>query len=54
MLLVDAEVMSPVKGGILVDVMGLRGFVPSSHIRAKDLEGLSRTNYSAKSIISGC
>ena len=37
---VDAEVMSAVKGGILVDVLGLRGFVPSSHIRSKDIEGL--------------
>lgn len=37
---VEAEVTSTVKGGILVDVMGLRGFVPSSHIRAKDAEEL--------------
>jgi ribosomal protein S1 len=37
---VEAEVTSSVKGGILVDVLGLRGFVPSSHIRAKDTEEL--------------
>lgn len=37
---VEAEVTSTVKGGILVDVLGLRGFVPTSHVRAKDIEGL--------------
>ncbi len=37
---VDAEVTAAVKGGILVDVLGLRGFVPSSHVRAKDPEEL--------------
>lgn len=37
---VEGEVTSTVKGGILVDVLGLRGFVPSSHIRAKDIESL--------------
>ena len=37
---VEAEVTATVKGGILVDVMGLRGFVPSSHIRARDPEEL--------------
>ncbi len=37
---VEAEVTSTVKGGILVDVLGLRGFVPSSHIRARDIEAL--------------
>lgn len=34
----ECKVVSVVKGGLLVDVMGLRGFVPASHIR-------SRTNY---------
>jgi len=37
---VEAEVTATVKGGILVDVMGLRGFVPSSHVRARDPEEL--------------
>ena len=37
---VEGEVTSVVKGGILVDVLGLRGFVPSSHVRAKDIEAL--------------
>lgn len=37
---VEGEVTSVVKGGVLVDVMGLRGFVPSSHIRAKDIDTL--------------
>jgi len=38
--IVEAEVTAAVKGGILVDVMGLRGFVPSSHVRARDPEEL--------------
>jgi len=38
--IVDCEVLSIVKGGILVDALGLRGFVPSSHIRTKDIESL--------------
>lgn len=33
---IEAEVTAEVKGGLLVDVLGIRGFVPSSHIRAKD------------------
>ncbi len=37
---VEAEVTAEVKGGILVDVHGVRGFVPSSHIRAKDPQEL--------------
>lgn len=37
---VEAEVMSVVKGGILVDVLGLRGFVPSSHLRTRDPESI--------------
>jgi small subunit ribosomal protein S1 len=37
---VEGEVTLAVKGGVLVDVLGLRGFVPSSHIRAKDIESL--------------
>lgn len=37
---VEGEVTSIVKGGMLVDVLGLRGFVPSSHIRTRDPESL--------------
>lgn len=33
---VDCTVTAVVKGGLLVDVMGLRGFVPSSHLRVKN------------------
>lgn len=45
---VEAEVTSSVKGGILVDVLGLRGFVPSSHIRARDVEELVGKKISLK------
>jgi len=38
--IVDAEVTAVVKGGILVEVMGVRGFVPSSHVRTRDAEEL--------------
>jgi small subunit ribosomal protein S1 len=31
----ECPVTSVVKGGLLVDVMGLRGFVPASHLRVK-------------------
>lgn len=37
---VECEVMALVKGGVLVDVLGLRGFVPSSHLRVRDHESL--------------
>lgn len=37
---IEAEVTAEVKGGILVDVLGIRGFVPSSHIRAKEPQEL--------------
>jgi small subunit ribosomal protein S1 len=38
---VDCTVTAVVKGGLLVDVMGLRGFVPASHLRVKQtLESL--------------
>ncbi|MBY0403752.1 MAG: S1 RNA-binding domain-containing protein, partial [Cyanobacteria bacterium] len=33
---VDCTVTAVVKGGLLVDVIGLRGFVPSSHLRVKN------------------
>ncbi len=32
---IECNVTSVVKGGLLIDVMGLRGFVPSSHLRVK-------------------
>lgn len=37
---VEGTVASIVKGGILVDVKGVRGFVPSSHLRAKSLDNI--------------
>lgn len=33
---IDCKVSAVVKGGLLIDVMGLRGFVPSSHLRVKN------------------
>lgn len=45
---IDAEVAAVVKGGILVDVLGLRGFVPSSHIRAKEVDSLVGQTVSLK------
>lgn len=32
---IECTVTSVVKGGLLIDVMGLRGFVPSSHLRVR-------------------
>lgn len=32
---IECQVLSTVKGGLLIDVFGLRGFVPSSHLRLK-------------------
>lgn len=37
---VEGVVVSVVKGGILVEVKGVRGFVPSSHLRAKSLDNI--------------
>ncbi len=37
---VEGTVVSVVKGGILVEVKGVRGFVPSSHLRAKSIENI--------------
>lgn len=34
---IEAEILSTVKGGILVDVLGLRGFVPSSQLSMRDI-----------------
>lgn len=38
--IIEAEVTAEVKGGVLVDVLGIRGFVPASHIRAKEAQEL--------------
>lgn len=35
---VQGVVVQVVRGGIIVEVKGIRGFVPSSHLRAKDTE----------------
>ncbi len=32
---VEGEILSTVRGGILVDVKGVKGFVPTSHLKAK-------------------
>lgn len=37
---VEGLVISVVKGGVLVEVRGVRGFVPSSHLRAKDIDNI--------------
>lgn len=37
---VEGSVVSVVKGGILVEVKGVRGFVPSSHLRAKSIDNI--------------
>lgn len=37
---VEGTVLSVVKGGVLVEVKGVRGFVPSSHLRAKDIDNI--------------
>lgn len=37
---VEGTVASVVKGGVLVEVKGVRGFIPSSHLRAKDTENI--------------
>jgi small subunit ribosomal protein S1 len=34
-VVVQCKVTAVVKGGLLVDVLGLRGFIPSSHLRVK-------------------
>ena len=36
----QGTVVAVVKGGILVETKGVRGFVPSSHLRAKDIENI--------------
>jgi small subunit ribosomal protein S1 len=48
-VLVECTVTAVVKGGLLVDVMGLRGFVPSSHLRVKNsLEQMVNTTLPLK------
>ncbi len=37
---IEGTVVSVVKGGVLVEVKGVRGFVPSSHLRAKDVDNI--------------
>ncbi len=48
---VQCKVTAVVKGGLLVDVLGLRGFIPSSHLRVKlPLDDLVGTDLPAKII----
>jgi small subunit ribosomal protein S1 len=50
-VVVQCKVTAVVKGGLLVDVMGLRGFIPSSHLRVKQpLEELVNQELPAKII----
>jgi len=37
---IEGTVVQTVKGGVLVEVMGVRGFVTSSHLRAKEIENI--------------
>ena len=36
--IIEGTVAQVVKGGVLVDVLGIRGFVPSSHLRTKETD----------------
>ena len=38
--IIEGTVVQVVKGGILVDVLGIKGFVPSSHLRSKETESI--------------
>jgi ribosomal protein S1 len=38
--ILEGEVLNVVKGGLMVEVMGVRGFVPSSHLRTKPNDDL--------------
>jgi len=38
--ILEGEVLNVVKGGLMVEVMGIRGFVPSSHLRTKPSDDL--------------
>ena len=37
---IEGTVLQVVRGGIIVEVKGIRGFVPSSHLRAKSLDDI--------------
>lgn len=37
---VEGQVVSVVKGGVLVEVKGIRGFIPSSHLRVKSMDDI--------------
>ena len=47
---IEGTVVQIVKGGILVDVMGIRGFVPSSHLRAKEIDNIIGQNIENKRV----
>lgn len=50
-VVVQCKVTAVVKGGLLVDVLGLRGFIPSSHLRVKQaLDELVSSELPAKII----
>lgn len=38
--IVIGKVVSSVKGGVLVEVMGVRGFVPASHLKSRDAQSV--------------
>jgi len=38
--ILEGEVLNIVKGGLMVDVLGVKGFVPSSHLRTKPSDDL--------------
>lgn len=46
--IVEGTVVQIVKGGILVDVLGIKGFVPSSHLRSKETESIIDTKIELK------
>jgi len=45
---VEGQVVSIVKGGVLVEVKGIRGFVPSSHLRVKSMDDIIGTTLELK------
>jgi small subunit ribosomal protein S1 len=50
-VVVQCKVTAVVKGGLLVDILGLRGFIPSSHLRVRQpLDDLVGTELPAKII----
>jgi len=50
-VVVQCKVTAVVKGGLLVDILGLRGFIPSSHLRVRQpLDELMGTELPAKII----